>query len=387
MTEPAPGLTIDVTRLLRGVLQGRRPTGIDRVTLAYVRHFASHAKALVGRGRWVAELGAGLSTRLFAQLGAASGEGLRSRLQTAPRPRFLLHTGHSGLESAAYLSALERRGLWPVFLVHDLIPVTHPQFSRVGVPERHLLRLRHASQAGAGLVCNSEATRAALAEMCTAQGWRLPPTVVAHLGVEAWARPAGAHDLRGAQPARPWFVCVGTIEPRKNHLLLLRVWRQLAQRMGEHTPNLLLIGQRGWMYEEVVHDLTHDDVARRHVRELGDCSDLQLRQWLLGARAVLMPSLAEGFGLPVAEALACCVPVIASPLPVYREFAGSVPDYVDAQDVEGWAALIEDYCREDSAARHGQLGRLVAWQPPTWATHFKLVDDLLGRLARTRSAP
>ncbi len=382
-----PTLAIDVTRLLRGALQGRRPTGIDRVTLAYARHFGLHARALLGRGRWLVELGAGLSSRLFDWLGAEGDHGARPSAPQGSWPRCLLHTGHSGLESAAYLSALEHRGLVPVFLVHDLIPITHPRYSRPGIPERHLLRMRHAATVGAGLICNSEATRVVLAELCAAQGWRLPPTAVAHLGVESWAQPAGAHEVRGKEPARPYFVCVGTIEPRKNHLLLLRAWRLLAERMGERTPDLLLIGQRGWMYDEVVHALETDEVARRHVRELGSCSDMQLRQWLLGARAALMPSEAEGFGLPVAEALACRVPVIASPLPVYREFAGSVPDYVEARDISGWAARIEAYCDAGDCSRQEQLLRLASWQPPTWTAHFEVVEGLLRQLAHTRRAP
>lgn len=383
----ARGLAIDVTRLLQGKLRGRRPTGIDRVTLAYLRHFAPPAHALLGREHWVAELSPGLSSRLFAFLGVEDGKGQQASRIQASWPRCLLHTGHGGLESAAYLSALKRRGLSPIFLVHDLIPITHPRFSRPGIPERHLLRMRHASLAGAGLICNSSATLEALAQLCDAQGWHLPPTVVAHLGVEEWAQRAGLQDRQGERSARPYFVCVGTIEPRKNHMLLLRVWRQLAVHMGERTPDLLLIGQRGWMYGEVIHALEHDGVARRHVRELGSCSDTQLRQWVLGARAVLMPSETEGFGLPVAEALACGVPVIASALPVYREFAGSVPDYLGTQDVSGWAAHIEAYCQDDGPLRQAQLGRLSNWRPPTWAAHFEAVEALLHRIASTHGAP
>ena len=77
-----------------------------------------------------------------------------------------------------------------------------------------------------------------------------------------------------------------------------------------------------------------------------------------------MPSVAEGFGLPVAEALGCGVPVIASGLPVYREFAGDVPDYLEAHDVSGWAAQVEAYCEPGSTARLAQLARLEGWQPP-----------------------
>ncbi len=375
---PVPPLAIDVTRLVRGSLLGRRPTGIDRVTLAYVRHFAPEARALLGRGRWIAELGGGLSSRVFARL--CTGE-VRSGPSAGwpAAPRFMLHTAHSGLESMAYLEAIRRRGLLPVILLHDLIPLTHPSSSRPGIPERHLLRVRNAMQVGAGVICNSEATRVELADLCATRGWPQPPTVVAHLGVESWVRP-GPGPERLSPDGRPYFVCVGTIEPRKNHMLLLRVWQALTARLGERTPELLLIGQRGWMFDEVVQTLGRDEVARRHVREVGGCSDDELRDLLLGSRALLMPSVAEGFGLPVAEALGCGVPVIASGLPVYREFAGDVPDYLEAHDVSRWAAQVEAYCEPGSTARLAQLARLEGWQPPSWSSHFTAVEALLRQL-------
>jgi glycosyltransferase involved in cell wall biosynthesis len=170
-------------------------------------------------------------------------------------------------------------------------------------------------------------------------------------------------------------------------MLLLRVWQVLAARLGENTPELVLIGRRGWMFDEVVYTLERDEVARRHVREIGGCSDHELRDLLLGSRALLMPSVAEGFGLPVAEALGCGVPVIASELPVYREFAGDVPDYLAADDVPAWVAMVEAYCGPGSTARLSQLARLEGWQPPLWSSHFAAVEALLRQLGEKAGAP
>jgi len=378
---PPPRLAIDITRLFRRALQGRRLTGIDRVTLAYVRHFAPHARAMLSRGGWVFELGTALSQGVFTWLGAKDmGRGLLPA-RRSDGPRFLLHTSHCGLESMAYLSAVRKRGLLPVFLVHDLIPISHPQHSRPGMPETHLVRMRNAAHAGAGIVCNSEATRSALVNLCSVQGWHMPPAVVAPLGIEPWARPY-IGEVQTVHNPRPYFICLGTIEPRKNHLLLLRVWKRLADRMGERTPDLLLIGQRGWMFDAVTQALGTDSVARRHVRHHQDCSDSLLRDYMLGARALLMPSHAEGFGLPVAEALACGVPVIASSLPVYREFAGNVPNYLEVDDESAWAALIADYCEPEHGVRQAQLARILSWEPPTWAAHFASVESLLQAIDR-----
>jgi glycosyltransferase involved in cell wall biosynthesis len=402
-TVEAPALAIDVTRLIRRTLRGRRPTGIDRVTLAYVRHFGPGASALVGRAKWAAELGPRASRFVFEALlgqhaaGGSEPMAARAWRHAQPQPpvqtrqgRFVLHTGHSGLESPKYLPALLRRGLRPIVLVHDLIPLMHPRFCREGEPARHLARMQHTLAYAAGVVCNSEATLGELSGLARHRGWQLPPSVVAHLGVDAWAQPGRnstesrpSLDSPGSpDPVRPYFVCIGTLEPRKNHMLLLRVWETLAQRLGSRTPDLILLGQRGWMFDGLVAALQASPVTRQHIHELRGCQDAQMRRWLLGAQALLMPSLAEGFGMPVAEALACGVPVIAGALPVYREFAGSVPDYLDPQSHADWVEAVEAYADSSHWRRTAQLDRITELRLPSWRAHFEKVEDLLARLSR-----
>lgn len=92
---------------------------------------------------------------------------------------------------------------------------------------------------------------------------------------------------------------------------------------------------------------------------------------------MLFPSFAEGYGLPVAEALACGVPVICSDLPALREVGGDVPEYLDPIDGIAWMAAIEAYIADPSPRRAAQMQRLRAWQCPTWPDHFAGVLDLL----------
>ena len=90
-----------------------------------------------------------------------------------------------------------------------------------------------------------------------------------------------------------------------------------------------------------------------------------------------MPSFAEGYGLPVAEALALGTPVIAGDLPVYREFAGDIPTYVKVSDGDGWEAMIESFL-EKSAEWERQRHALRQFTPPDWDAHFQRVDRWLG---------
>jgi hypothetical protein len=105
---------------------------------------------------------------------------------------------------------------------------------------------------------------------------------------------------------------------------------------------------------------------------------------LRGARALLFPSFAEGYGLPLAEALALGVPVLASDLPALREVGGTVPDYLDPLDGRGWREAILDYADPRSAWRAAQMARLRGWQAPSWAEHFERVDELLRRVVGLR---
>ena len=102
----------------------------------------------------------------------------------------------------------------------------------------------------------------------------------------------------------------------------------------------------------------------------------------MGASASLYSSVAEGFGLPVAESLSLGVPVLCSDVAELREVGRDVPDYLDPRDAAAWARAIADYARSDSTARQAQLRRLRNWSAPSWAEHFRIVQPLIDLAAR-----
>lgn len=378
-------LSIDVTRLLDRTLQGRRPTGVDRVGLAYVEHFQERARALVRfAGRWVV-LGASDSRRLFDGLLAPDAGFLdRSRWLVGkhyaltwrpPLPgSVLLNVVHSGLDDSDYGERVRRHELRPLYFLHDLIPLTFPEYSRPGEAEKHRRRLRTMLETGHGLIVNSAVTGRAL-EVCAASlGMAVPPWTTAHLAPTDFPLPADERPL-----SEPYFVVLGTIEPRKNHLLLLNLWRQWVAAHGRAAPRLVVIGQRGWECEQVVDMLDRCEVLRDFVIETSRCDDAALATWLHHAQALLFPSFAEGYGIPLVEALMLGTPVIASDLPVFRELAGDIPDYLDALDGVGWRQAVLDYAASKSPRRAAQKARMVGWQAPMWDAHFTKVEDFMAR--------
>lgn len=378
---------IDVTRLVDRTMQGRLPTGVDRVSLEYVRYFGERATALVRfAGQWI-ELSEADSTRIFAALLAPAGN-FNSLVRRAVskaflgsvgrrfhEPRFFFNTGHNGLEKPEYAQFLQRSALKPLYFVHDLIPVSHPEYCRPGETGRHAVRMNTMLRTGHGVIANSAATLAEFAAYAGSVERPMPATTVALLAPAQLPVPAAKPPLDA-----PYFVMLGTIEPRKNHWLMLQLWRQLIERLGGAAPRLVIIGQRGWLCQNVVDMLERCEVLKGFVFEKTGCSDAELASWLGHSQALLFPTFAEGYGMPLAEALALGVPVIASDLPAFREIAGDIPDYVDPLDGHRWAELVLEYAQPQSQMRRSQCQKMAGFSLPTWEAHFQQVEALMEQL-------
>jgi glycosyltransferase involved in cell wall biosynthesis len=377
---------LDCTRMLAQHWTGRMPTGIDRVCAAYRAHFAPRAQAVVQlRGRvWV--LSRHHSERLFALLDGPR-LALRGNLTAMAALWRAGVQGSADLAEALYLNVshtdydLERHldwvagsGVRPVYLVHDLIPIEHPHWTTPHKTRRHAGRVRSALAAASGIIANSHATARALRAYAQGHGIIAPPILGAPLGM-----PELPPVPPGFGGPRPTFVCIGTIEGRKNHMLLLDVWQRLIARHGEGAPRLVLIGRWGVGAEAVRRRYRADPLFHRFVTIHNDCSDEEIAQHLRGACALLAPSQAEGFGLPLVEALGLGVPVIASDLAPFREVGGGVPTFLDPARPEAWLAAIRDFVT-DGPERRRQLAALKAYRAPDWADHFALVESWLADL-------
>lgn len=396
-------ILFDLSRLLSRARRGT-PTGIDRVELAYAEHlvaggFPVDFVALTAAGRlgllpgraarayvaaiaaaWRGDQGVPNAERRVRRLALRlrlapllRGErALRSRTRRAGGAAIYLLVSHHHLEKRRAIMRLkERTGARFVCLIHDLIPIEFPEYALPGQADNHRRRIESAAALADAVIANSAATRAAFQPYLERAG-RAPPVIVAPLGIEIAAPPADLPPI-----AAPYFVCVGTIEARKNHLLLLLLWRRLAAEFGDAAPRLVLIGQRGWESESAIDLLERCPALQGLVFEKSGLPDSAVARLIAGARALLLPSFAEGFGFPLVEALAQGVPVLCSDIPALRENGGAVPEYLDPLDGPGWRAAVLDYARADSPRRAAQRDRLRCWRPASWEDHFAAVDGLI----------
>ncbi len=405
-------LLFDISRLV-GRRHARTATGIDRVEIAYAgwalrQHgfdvvFASQVG---GRLRLIPESISGELVDCLARRWNVS-----SPLARAERPLddgfFLrepsfcdvldpllgkalrsygrcvyLNVSHHGIDNGPlYLHLLTKYRTQFAFFIHDLIPIQFPEYVRLHDDEGHAKRLRAILPLDPLIIANSKATREALTDWCAQQDLPAPNTVVCHIGVEP-------HFLSSAPPPPeqgaedPYFVMIGTIEPRKNHLLLLNVWRDLAQSAETTCPRLVVVGKRGWENENILAVLDRGPLSGTTVRELNDVSDRDLIDLMRNARALLFPSFGEGWGMPLVESLALGTPAICSDLKVFREAGQSIPDFLSPIDGLGWRQAVLDYCPVQSARRKAQMRRLDAFKAPTWDAHFRALEQALDRLVR-----
>ena len=396
---------LDVSRLLWRVRRAQM-TGIDRVELSYAEHLSA---AEAGRLRFVAFdywrgrfgfLPAARTSAFVGRVGPCWREGrLRElwgeaaalfgaslfvlpRAGAVPggrvRPTYLNVSSHPLHRTAAVGAMLGRTGAAFVPMLHDLIPFEMPEY----VPRRWIREHRDCmatvSRFADGVILNSAATADAVSP-------HLPggmPALAAPLGVSGAAVPRVPAAARG----RPYFLCLGTVEPRKNHLLLLHLWRNLAAEMGENCPELVIAGRRGWENSHVFSLLDRCGALRPHVREVGRVSDAEVEALMRGAAALLMPSFAEGYGLPVAEALSRSLPVVCSDIPAHREVGGVVPDYLDPLDGSGWRRAVRDYAAPHSARRRAQMARMPGWRCATWDEHVSGAVRFVDAVAAGRAA-
>src|SRR5215472_2392715 len=260
-----------------------------------------------------------------------------SVVRAVPKNAIYVNVGQVGLAIPRIISWLRQRpDVKSVFMLHDVIPLERPELVSGKDQRRHGRIVDRTARYASGLIASTAATREAVLNALCLRGRSTIP-------VETVPFPVAPVFLENDGPdeelcERDYFVVCGTIEPRKNHHLLLNVWRELVAQRGQHASKLVIVGSPGWGARSVLHALEQCRPLHGRVILARGLSSPALRRLIVHAKALLMPSFAEGFGLPIIEALAVGTPVIASDLPAHREIAGNLAIYRDPTDIRGWLA-------------------------------------------------
>ena len=265
-----------------------------------------------------------------------------------------------------------------VITIHDLFFLSAPERTRGEIRRDYTaLAAAHARRADA-IVVSSDYTARLVAERLGVSGDRI---YVCPAGAPTWLAPDG----RGAGAGSKYVLFLGTLEPRKNLGVLLDAYASLLAR-NVPVPRLVLAGRStpeaaAWL-ERTQRAPLAGHVEHRGYVAAGDRAGLYA-----GACLLVMPSLDEGFGLPVLEAMAAGVPVVASRRGSLPEVAGDAAVLVDATDVEGFAQAIARVVREqpyaqDLAARGVARAAHFSWAKTAAAARRAYVDAIARRRER-----
>lgn len=402
---PAPARLLDLTRLTSRLGQGQ-PTGVDRVEAAYLAQFLTLDRPVFGLVK--TKLGflfldrqgmqafqhlilahAPLPSADFLSRLTRGKTNLLARAETAVRalacarcrpsqlPQMLrknvplgfvyFNTGHANL-NAKTLQAVRAGGAASLaVLVHDTIPLDHPEFTRPDTISGFDAKIA-AVAAHADLVIHTAKATRTQTERHFGRHGRIPQGLVAHLGITALQ--PGSVALR----THPYFVALGTIEPRKNHAFLLDIWDAMHRELPlEDIPHLLILGRRGWSNEPVFQRLDSLPFRNQTVFEMPNLPDETVATVLAHSQALLFPSFVEGFGLPPLEAAGLGVAVIVPPLAIYRETLGDYPVYAGLEDSYSWMEAIIRMSGEKSGQAQVGQKQVSGVHIPQWDAHFKTV--------------
>jgi glycosyltransferase involved in cell wall biosynthesis len=154
----------------------------------------------------------------------------------------------------------------------------------------------------------------------------------------------------------PYLLYIGTVQPRKNLARLIDAFAQVVQTETHQPLCLVIAGKRGWLTDEIERRAAVQGIAE-HVRFIGYVDDADLPALLSGAMAFVFPSLYEGFGMPVLEAMACGTPVLTSTTSSLPEIAGDAALLADPLDVDALAhalqRLVNDPALREQLREHG----------------------------------
>ena len=267
-------------------------------------------------------------------------------------------------------------------VIYDLIPFRYPQYCIDSLTKKFNVFLNRSRSFASQYICISEATKNDLLDYLSDFNSDVP--------VKSWPL---AHEFEGYQRnekrlessypeylkkiQKPFVLCVGTIEVRKNGIALLKVWQRLLKELGGNTPQLVFAGKYGWKIDPFKKLLQEDLSLQQAVIIIPQATDADLAGLYQRCLFFVYPSLAEGWGLPVGEAAWFGKYSVASAFSSLPEVCGDLVDYVDPNNIDDFMQSIK-HAIVDEEYRKGREENISQASLRTWkdvAIHLNQLLD------------
>lgn len=282
---------------------------------------------------------------------------------------------HTSRVLSGFLTFMRQQGVKVSFVVYDLLPLQFPHCW----PSEHSFDSVHAEWISViskfdGAICISRTVADELTNWLKLHGpERLRPFKVSwfHLGADVensaptFGLPDDVDDILMTLESRTSFLMVGTIEPRKCHAQTLKAFEQLWEEGAD--VNFIIVGQQGWVAEELINKLKHHSELNKRLFWLKDISDEYLEKVYASSTCLIAASAGEGFGLPLIEAAQHKLPIIARDIPVFREVASQYAYYFKGDSSSELARAIDEWIDFFKEQKHPKSDELpwVTWKECT----------------------
>jgi glycosyltransferase involved in cell wall biosynthesis len=268
-------------------------------------------------------------------------------------------------------------------VVYDLIPVRFPQFVVPGYSEELTKYFGELLWLADHVMCISETTRRDWFRFAQEAGAVPVPADVFSLGCDlpAESTPKPLPDVPKGLQGKRFALYVSTIEPRKNHRMLYEAWDECVRtnRVDAARDRLVFVGRRGWATEDLMREIATNPLTRDTIVILHDIPDEQLTALYHSCSFVVFPSLNEGFGLPLAEALGYGKLCVSSNASALAEIGGDLVMRLDPKDTLAWASTIARLFASESEIIEWEV-RVRKYKPISW-------DDAANRFFQLVTRP
>jgi glycosyltransferase involved in cell wall biosynthesis len=298
------------------------------------------------------------------------------RVTFAPQDFFIaLGSTWSLINGAAGRFLQQRHGLRFAVLIHDLVPELYPEWASREVLPSYQAWLRDVVPHADAIFAYSRHSAQDLLGRMAEWNQKVPAPVVL---------PVGHHPPRRAVESaapfdRPFILFVSTIEVRKNHALLFRVWRRLLSSMpAEQVPYLVFAGKTAWLTDNLLTQIENAGWLDGHVKLIESPAEPELMALYAHCEFTVFPSLYEGWGLPVTESLSFGKTVAASNRAAIPEAGGDFCCYYDPENVGDAYQVIRGMIENPERVRQLEARIAAEFHPPSWADTAAVLLDHLG---------
>jgi glycosyltransferase involved in cell wall biosynthesis len=271
-----------------------------------------------------------------------------------------------------------------VLTIHDLSLLSHPETHERRRVARARRRLPMMARAADAIITPTESVRREVCErlrVAPAKVFAVPEAARAHFSPMKFEETEGVRRRIGA--GEDFLLAVGTIEPRKNLSTLVAAFEEIVRARPSRPLRLVIAGGRGWMSEPLFEAFEKSE-ARASLVLAGYLGDSDLRALYSSCRALVYPSVYEGFGLPPLEAMSCGAPVVAGRTPAVEEVTNGAARLVPPTDASGLARTLLELLDDENARRElAEAGRRRATEF-SWERTARMTLEVYGEAMKRR---